>query len=134
MRRHIFVRPVRSEDAAEFVEWSLNNPKNGFDPEVVKFPSTVVLCAYDQSGTLAYMPIQSPLFLESMAIRPGLDTRTVALTMKEFTQAAVTQAHSQGKGEIYFLGTEQNTDELATNQVFERLPYSVYRVKLKDLE
>jgi len=50
------------------------------------------------------------------------------------TQQFVTQAHSRGAGEIYFLGTDEGTDQLATNQIFEKLPYSVYRLKVKDLE
>jgi hypothetical protein len=116
------------------LDWETHSPGNEFDPEVPKFLSTKTVAAYDKTGVLAYMPIQSPLMLESMGIRPGLDTKTVAATMKEFTQWAVTQAHAQGAGEIYFLGSEENTDKLAANQVFERLPYVVYRLKLKDLE
>lgn len=134
MREHIFVRMARPDEAKQFLDWEMQNPSNGFDAEVVRFPSTFTLCAYDRTGPLAYMPIQSPYMLESMAIRPGLNTKTVAATMKEFTQAVVTQAHAQGRGEIYFLGTDDATDKLAANQVYERLPYTVYRLKLKDLE
>jgi len=32
-----------------------------------------------------------------------------------------------------FLGTEDGTDAMAQNQIFERLPYAVYRLRLKDL-
>lgn len=135
MRRHIFVRPVRPEDTKDFIDWSLaNRDRNGFDPEVVKFPSTFVLCAYDKSGPLCYMPVQSPFFMEGVAPRPGLDKKDIAACLKEFTQACVTQAHVKGAGEIYFLGTEEGTDALAANHVFEELPYRVYRLKVKETE
>lgn len=135
MRRHVFVRPARAEEAPEFIEWSIaNRAQNGFDAEVARFPTTIVLAAYDKSGVLAYMPLQSPFFMEGIALRPGLEKKDVAACLKEFTQAAVTLAHTKGVGEIYFLGTEDGTDAMATNHVFEKLPYSVYRLKVKDTE
>jgi len=72
--------------------------------------------------------------MESIATRPGASKLEIAEAMKELTQQFVTQAHSRGAGEIYFLGTDEGTDQLATNQIFEKLPYSVYRLKVKDLE
>jgi len=134
MRHHIFCRLIRPEEAKQFIDWAVQNPNNDFDAEVPKFPSTRTVAAYDKTGVLAYMPIQSPLMLESMATRPGLDKLTTAAAMKEFTQWAVTQAHAQGAGEIYFLGSDADTDKFATNQVYERLPYTVFRLKLKDTE
>jgi hypothetical protein len=134
VRNHIFVRPARSEEAVQFLDWSKRNTASEFDPEVARYPSTVTFCAYDGDGPLAYMPIQQPLFMESLAPRPGADKSRIAAALKELTQAAVTQAHVQGKGEIYFLGTDESTDAMAANHVFEKLPYSVYRLKLKDLE
>ena len=130
----MFVRLARPDEAKQFIEWATANPNNEFDPEVMRFPTTFTLAAYDKTGVLAYMPVQSPYMLESVASRPGLDKRLVASALKEFTQAVVTQAHAKGVGEIYFLGTDKDTDEFATNQVYERLPYTVYRLKLKDLE
>ncbi len=135
MRRHIFCRPVRSADSEQFKQWSIANAsKNNFDPDVPNFPSTFVLCAYDKTGPLCYMPIQSPFFMEGIAPRPGLSKEDTAICLKEFTQAAVTQAHIKGVGEIYFLGSEDGTDAMATNHVFEELPYRVFRLKLKDTE
>lgn len=80
------------------------------------------------------MPVQMPLFMEGIAVRPGLDKSDVAACLKEFTQACVTEAHTRGVGEIYFLGSEAGTDAMAQNHVFEELPYKVYRLKIKDTE
>lgn len=131
--RHLFVRPAKPEDVVIFEEWSRNTPDNGFDPKVATYPSTITWCVYDQHGPLAYMPMQCPLVMDSLASRPWASKSEVAAALKELTQEFVTQAHIRGAGEILFLGSEQGTNEMATNQLFEELPYKVYRLKLKDL-
>jgi DNA-binding transcriptional regulator GbsR (MarR family) len=80
------------------------------------------------------MPMQCPLMMESLASRPGASKSEIAVALKELTQQIVTQAHQRGAGEIYFLGTDVDTDVMACNQIFERVDYPVYRVRLKDLE
>jgi hypothetical protein len=133
LSRHIFVRPATKEDADLFLEWSRSTPNNGWDSEVAKYPSTVTWCAYDRHGPLAFMPVQCPLMMDSLASRPGASKSEIAVALKELTQANVTLAHSKGAGEIYFLGTDDGTDAMAQNQIFEKLNYTVYRLKLKDL-
>jgi hypothetical protein len=132
--RHIFIRPVSPDDTKKFIDWSLENPNNGFDPEVAKYPSTFVLCAYDKNGPLAYMPVQRVFMMDAVATRPGASELRVAASLKEFTQALVTEANIKGVGEIYFLATDDGTNKMAENQLFEKLPYAVYRCKVKELE
>lgn len=134
VRNHLYVRPARQEDSDLFLEWSLQTKDNAFDPEVAKYKSTITWCVYDRFGPLVFMPVQTPLMMESIASRPGASKAEIAAALKELTQQCVTQAHISGAGEIYFLGSEEGTDHMATNQIFEELPYKVYRVKLKDLE
>lgn len=133
-RNHIFCRPARPDESKTFHEWSANNPENGFDPEVARYPSTITWCVYDKSGVLGYMPMQRPIFFDSLAARPGLDKATIAMMLKELTQEAVTQAHITGAGEILFFGTEAGTDHMANNQLFERVEFPVYRLKIADLD
>lgn len=128
------MRPARPEDATEFLEWAKNNPDNGFDPEVPRYPSTITWCVYDRHGPLAYMPMQQPLIMDSLAVRPGATKAEIATALKELTQQFVTQAHIRGAGEILFLGTEDGTNQMAANQLFEKLPYTVYRLRVKDTE
>lgn len=134
MPRRLWVRPARPDDALQFAEWSLANPHNGFDPAVPAYPSSLTLCAYDEHGPLAYLPLQQPVFLESLALRPDATPAETALALRELTQAAVTHAHARGAGELYFLGTEDGTNRMAENQLFERLPWPVYRLRLRDLD
>ena len=132
--KHIFVRAIRPEEAQQFLDWSLENPKNEFDPAVALYPSSPTWCAFDEDGPLAFQTIQRPFMLESLAMRPGATKRQAANAMREFTQNAVTQAYGNGVGEIYFLGSDADTESFATNQLFEALPYKVYRARLSNLE
>jgi hypothetical protein len=134
MRRHLFVRPARPADSKQFLDWSCATENNEFDPEIPKCPTTITLCAYDKSGPLVYMPLQQPFFMEALAVRPGLSKAETAEALKELTKAAVTQAHILNKQEVYFLGSEPGTNAMAENQLFERLDYTVYRLKIRDTE
>jgi hypothetical protein len=133
-RGHVFVRPAKPEDTQKFVDWSLENPSNGFDPEVARRSTTLVLTAYDKTGVIAYQPVQQVFMLESLATRPGEDKLRVAAAMKEFTQAVVTQCHLKDIGEVYFLATEEGTNTMAANHTFEEVPMRVFRMKVADLE
>lgn len=135
MRKYTYVRPARPEDRELFVKWTEDNlSRNAADPEVITYPTTFVLCAYDDKGPLVFMPIQQPLFLESLAIRPDADVISVAGALRDLFKAVVTQAHLKGSGEIYFISDEESIQEFAKNQVFKKMPVSLYRVKLSDLE
>jgi hypothetical protein len=132
----MFVRPIRRDEAKTFLDWSLANAAcSAFDPAVAAYPSTLVPCAYDAGGPAGYMPLQSPYVLESFAPRPGISVGQSAVVLKEIFQFAVTKAHENGIGEIWFLATDQATADFAEHhKMFFRVPYSVYRVKLADLE
>jgi hypothetical protein len=133
MATRVYVRPVRQEEAQLYFDWASENPVNGFDPQVALYPSSTTWCAYDKSGPLAYQTLQTPIVLESLAPRPGASKSEIALALKELTQNAITQAHIKGVGEIYFLGTDEGTNEMATNKIFEELPYKVFRLRISDL-
>lgn len=130
--KHIFVRPAEAKDVENVVEWSKLNPE--WDPEVGRYKTTYTLCAFDETGPIMYMPIQRPQMMDAAAIRPGASTLQIANAFRELTQAAVTQMFLQGSGEVYFLGTDEGTNALAESQLFLRLPWSIYRLKAKDLE
>jgi N-acetylglutamate synthase-like GNAT family acetyltransferase len=81
-----------------------------------------------------YIPIQQPLMMESVAVRPGADPIQAATALRELLKATVMQAHVKGAGEIYFLSNEDTIQTFAAKHAFTKLPFSVYRVKLSDLE
>jgi hypothetical protein len=118
-----------------FLSWAIENEdKSKFDPATPLYKSSTTWCAYDNTGPLAYQTIQRPIMLESLAPRPGLSPIQISSLLKELTQNAVTFAHTTGAGEIYFLGSDSDTDTFASNKIFEKVDMPVYRVKLSDLE
>ena len=132
--RHVYVRPAREGEADTYFSWAVENAdKNEFDKEVARFPTSTTWCAYDKDGPLAYQTIQRPFMLESIAPRPGATKFQTAQALGELTKNAISQASIVGAGEIYFLGSDAPTSDFATNQVFEKLPFSIYRLKIKDL-
>ena len=52
---------------------------------------------------------------------------------ESLTHNAICQAHIMDAGEVYYLGSDEDTDKFSTNRIFEELPYKVFRVKIADL-
>jgi hypothetical protein len=130
-----WVRKAEPTDAADFVEWSLSTANNSFDPAAAAYPSSVTLCAGDETGPLVFLPLQAPILLESLAVRPGASRRQVVLALQQLIAVVANTAEARGTGEIYFLGTEDGTNSLAeSSEYFERLPWPVYRMRVKDLK
>lgn len=132
-KRYVFVRQAHEGEGQLYFDWATENSKGNFDSEPARFPSSRTWCAYDKDGPLVYQTIQQPLMLESLAPRPGATKEQIAVAMKELTQNAITQAHLGGSGEIYFVGSDEATNDLAMSQIFEEVPGKVFRAKLKDL-
>lgn len=129
-----FVRDARPADTPLFAEWAVATPHNEIDPAVLTYRSTTCLCAYNADGPVVFMPVQRPLHMESLAVRPGAPEHEVAHALRSLLQNLVTTAQAEGRGEIYFMATEDTVPKLAHRHGFEKLPYSVYRLKIKDLE
>jgi len=132
-RRNVFVRSIRQDEAQMYFQWATESSINEFDPDVALSDTSTTWCAYDRDGPLAYQTLQQPIFLESLAPRPGITKEQAALALKELTQNAITQAHLRGIKEIYFLGSDKDTDEFASNHIFERVNMPLFRLKVKDL-
>lgn len=130
--KHIFARAAEERDVTKFAEWSMQNP--AFDINVLSYPTTATLCAYDSDGVIAFLPVQQPLCMEAMTFRPGISDSQKALAMKELTHLLIATCHAKGAGEIIFLGSNPATNEYAVRQGFEMLPWKVYRARLTDLE
>lgn len=137
-RSRVFVRPARQSEAAQFLEWSSQTPE--FDPAPASYPSTITWAAYTKGKVISYMPIQTPfvleesLMLESVGVNPDATLLEKATALAQLTENAITQAHSRGIGEIYFLGSDDATEHFAKHRVFEELPYKIYRLRIRDTE
>ena len=127
----VFVRPARAEDSQTFFEWSVAGDSNGFDPDVPLYKTSVTFAAYNSDGALAFLPMQMPLVLESLAAKPGATQLEIATALRDFVQTAVTQCHIRGTGEIWFIGTNPATNLFAENSgLFTKIEYPVYKLKI----
>lgn len=137
--RDIFVRPAQPEDAQTFIQWAVANKGNEFDPAIVTYPDSFTLCAFDVDGPVAFLPVQQPMvaepmMLESLAVRPEASAKEIASALRELIQACVTIGYMKGTGELYFLGSNEQTNRFAEHhKVFERLDWPVYRLRMSDL-
>ena len=138
MRNWVLVRPLDNskhpKDGEMFLGWAKENEHGEFDPAVALFPSSFTWCAYDKDGPLAFQTIQQPFMLETLAFRPGATHRQKTVAIRELTHNAIAQASLKGAGEVYFVATEEGTNDLADSQMFEELPWRVFRAKIRDLE
>lgn len=107
-----------------------NQERNGYDPEVLKYPSTIVLEVRNGS-TMGYLPIQSAVVLESMALDEKLTPMQRAQATLNLVGAAMRLGIQAGKREVYALVTDEITARAAIASGFELLPYRVIRRKLK---
>lgn len=128
----IFVRPARETDARKFEDWVKTNP--ALDKRIFTYPATFTWAAFNETGVLAFLPVQQTFFMEAMAFHPLCTDPQKALAMKELTHNLVTQAYLKGIGEIYFLGTDHTTNDFAERQGFKRIQIPVYLVRVEQLE
>jgi len=130
--KHIFARPAEDRDIPKFAEWAGQNPH--FDNNVLTYPTTSTLCAYDSDGAMAFMPAQQPLCMEAISFRPGISDNQKALAMKELTHLLIAMCHAKGAGEVIFLGSNEQTNAYAEKQGFKELPWKLYRARVSELE
>jgi len=128
----IWVRFWKPEDEQKLIEWMENGDNNYFDPECLAYPATARLMAHNDKALVA-MPVQSVLLLESLGVNPEATKHEVAVGLNMMVQSLVTIAQTKGIGEIYFLATNEKTNEFAKKHGFESLPWPIYRLKIPHL-
>ncbi len=130
----IFVRRARLEDRDLVVKWMVETPHNEADASVFGYKSTTFRCAYSQDKIIAFMPLQRPLMLESLAKNPEATPIEMAAALRSLIQDVLRSAEEEGAGELYFLGSEASLPEFAKKHGFEEVPFKVFRIRVKDFE
>lgn len=131
---HVIVKFTHSGE--EMLEW-LKTTKDGdlFDYDLLRHESTFFLCAVKTDfGPIAYLPVQQPLMLESLAAKPGLGPRDTALALTRMVEYAIGEAFRRDAGELYFLTRDKETADFARRHRFTPLPdgLEVYRLNLRE--
>lgn len=117
-------------DANQIVDWLNKTASNQFDPAILKFPTLRVLCSYNGTGPVSYLPFHRVLMLESVAANPEASLRDRVQAVRDFTKGVELLASAEGIKEIYFLDGGGGLGEMATHHGYELLPFKVYRMKL----
>lgn len=130
----VLTRKARPDEAHIFAKWTIANKVNYPDPDVLTYKNTYVRVAFDKDGPLVFMPVQRPIHMESLAIRPGATKGQVAAALRALFQDTINGCIENGSGEIYIVATEESIPKFAKKAGFEILPFKVLRIKIKDLE
>ena len=134
---HLIVRPA-SEEQAQAIAWAKKTLDGELlDLDIFAHESTFLLSALqsgegEQSGPIAYLPVQQPLMLENLIFRSGLNDRDRAKAITRLTEAAIGEAYRRDVGELYFLCREPSTCAFAERHKFKLIPdeLKVYRLNL----
>ncbi len=102
--------------------------KPGLDADVLAYPATTILVAEDGKDTV-FMPVQTAFLFETMGYKEGISDLALASAMKLFTQILVWEGRKAGHGELYFIGTNEETNQFALNNGFEEVKYRVFRLR-----
>jgi len=122
----------------DFIKWSVANQGNAFDPEAGQYPDSFTLCAFDTKGPLALLTraaanVYRPMMAGILAVRPDSTNVEIASALKELIQACVTIGYMKGTGEMYFLGSNEDTTDSPRILCFEKLDMPIYRLRMSDL-
>ncbi len=97
-----------------------NHEKNHFDHGVLTYPSTKLLRAGDASA-VAYMPVHTGAILESLGWADGVDAENKLAAATAMVTQVATEAHALGYRELYFISSDERTDESALKLGFEKV-------------
>lgn len=130
--RQIFVRATRQDELPKLMSWAKMNP--AWDSRILNYSNSLVLAAFNDLGTVAYLPVQQPLMLEAACFHPLATDPQKALAMKELVHTLITESSLKGWGEIFFLGSDPRTNAFAERQGFKLVDLPTYRVRIRELE
>lgn len=122
----IFVEHALKAEIDDVVKWGL---ENYLDIDVLGYPTTKVLKGVSKNKNVLFMPIQLAYILESLALNPGATKHEITVALRQIVSQLRFNAKEAGIGEIYFLGSNEHTNEFASKHDFIELPWKVYRMK-----
>lgn len=133
LRNAVMVR-LADPESEPVVDWcQANSERNAFDRDVLSYPSTKVLAAYQDfpdGKVINYMPIQGATILESIGSNPEATLNEITQGVIECVQGAALMAYANGFREIYFCASDDSTAKAAEHMGFDRVEMAVYKKRL----
>lgn len=119
MSEQLKIRLATPEDAPQLAEWLNGTTGNLYDSAILKYPTLRVLCAYNGNGPSVYLPSQTALVLESLAVKPGTPPIEAARAFRDLVKGMELVASGLGVRELYFVCADPGVAALAAAHGFE---------------
>jgi hypothetical protein len=142
--RNIWVRPAIADDKPLATEWwaRIAN-ENHIDPDVLEYPSTVVMTAEKDGEPICFMPVQnaivaepvnekaeSVMMCEALAPKEDLSGLDMAKALDKFLTVLTFKAKELGIGEIHMPCTDENVIALAEARGFVKSSVPTWILKV----
>lgn len=136
---HVLVRRLDADENGNFglmIDWLKQTLGfQRFDPDVLDYRGTFTLAAGISGDIVAFLPVQRPLMMESVAFKPGISEELKALAMTRLAEHAIESCIGKKAGEVYFLCQEPDTKKFAERHHFSQvLGMDLMRFKAKEWE
>lgn len=129
--KKITARAATAADAEQFAEWSLAaRALNRFDPDVLEYPTTVVIATETDEEPITFVPIHDVLMCESLAVNPKATKLQIAQAIQKTDKLIEQLARNIQVRELYFLSKSPALTKLAQANGYEKLDFSILRRKI----
>jgi hypothetical protein len=108
-----------------------NVERNDYDPEVLGYPSSLLLRCDDESKRRGYLTTQSVQMVESIALDDKLTSQEKAEAAMNLIAFALSLANRVGQKEAYFVASDPVTERAMKQMQWEKIEHPVYRLRLR---
>lgn len=126
----MIVRYLKLLDVPMFLKWLWDGrEQNDVDFRILDYPTFRVVAAEKDGKPQAFLPLQTCIVLESLALGPELEPKEKLDSVVEMVHNIGKEAFREGIRELYYISSDERTDESAVRQLgFERVV--AYRKRL----
>lgn len=109
-------------DAKQFMEWvKAYSWKTQFNPIVMSHPRMVMATAYDESGPILYLPLQSCIMFDCLAPKPGINKRELAYALSQVGQVVEQAMKDTGNCDAYMFTNDNDEADSVVKHGWEEL-------------
>jgi len=127
----IKIELVTADDIEILVKWLTESTDNLLDRDVYFYPNVQVLKAVTDHS-IAFLPAQLTITLDSPAINPQASKLQIASSLRKLILHIRSQALDRGVREINFFTASDEMAEFAKAHGFEEIPHRLFRLKLQN--
>lgn len=126
----VWVKKATVEDLAQACKWFMDTAGNCYEPQVLAYPKTELLKAFNADKNIMYVPIQTVFMPDALGFNPDASVAEKASALQSLFQVLTFEARTLGHGELFFLCREPSTVAFAERHGFEKVTLPVFRIKL----